>query len=148
QHYSSSAALQANNRIYPADVRSEEELQTLLLMSASTRIPLITLWKTNWCQSCKLVSPLVSALIRDEGVGEAEGGVSYVEVEMDSPDLGGIGGLGLRYGINSMPTLLAFDRQEPQLETKIARLEDMKSKDFLRQWIQKEASRHGAGGAG
>ncbi|KAK4550686.1 hypothetical protein LTR36_000265 [Oleoguttula mirabilis] len=139
---------QAKNRIYPTTIRREEELQTLTLMSASSRVPLITMWTTNWCQSCKVVSPLMRELIEKDGIGEAEGGVAYVEVEMDSPDLGGVGGLALRYGINSMPTLLAFDRQEPQLETKVSRLDDLKSKAFLKKWIQTEAARHGSGGAG
>ena len=67
---------------------------------------------------------------------------------MDSPDLGGIGGLPLRYGINSIPTLLAFDRQEPQIETKVSRLEDLGSREFLIKWIEREASRHGKGGGG
>ena len=136
------------NRIYPTSVRKEDELQTLVLMSASSRVPLITFWMTNWCQSCKVVSPLLRELIEKEGIGEEHGGVSYVEVEMDSPDLGGVGGLALRYGINSMPTLLAFDRQEPQIETKVARLDDLKSKAFLTRWIETEAARHGSGGAG
>lgn len=87
-------------------------------------------------------------LIEDERVGEEEGGVGYVEVEMDSPDLGGVGGVALRYGINSIPTLLAFDRQEAQLETKLARLDELKSKAILTQWIRTEAARQGQGGAG
>lgn len=138
----------AKNRIYPTTIRREDELQTLVLMSASTRVPLITLWMTNWCQSCKIVSPMIRELLEKDGVGEALGSVAYVEVEMDSQDLGGVGGLALRYGINSMPTLLAFDRQEPQLETKVARLEDLKSKAFMTNWIETEAARHGSGGAG
>ena len=48
-----------------------------------------------------------------------------------------------------MPTLLAFSRQEPQLETKLTRPEQMKNKEFLRQWLLTEARRGGrAGGAG
>ena len=47
-----------------------------------------------------------------------------------------------------MPTLLSFDRQEPQIETKITRPEQMKNKEFLRNWLETEAKRHGAGGAG
>ncbi|KAK3069997.1 hypothetical protein LTR53_011215 [Teratosphaeriaceae sp. CCFEE 6253] len=117
-------------------------------MSASTRIPLITLWMTNWCSSCKVISPLLKTLIQDEKIGEDHGGISYAEVEMDSPDLGGLGGLPLRYGINSIPTLLSFDRQEPQITTKVARLEDLKSRDFLVKWLETEAARHGAGGGG
>ncbi|EMC96573.1 hypothetical protein BAUCODRAFT_60312, partial [Baudoinia panamericana UAMH 10762] len=136
------------NRVYPTSVRREEELETLTLMSASSRVPLITLWTTNWCTSCKAVSPLLRELIEKEGVGEEQGSVSFVEVEADSPDLGGIGGMALRYGINSIPTLLAFDRQEPQIETKVSKLGDLKDKNFLRTWLEKEASRHGRGGGG
>ncbi|WPH04181.1 thioredoxin, mitochondrial [Acrodontium crateriforme] len=146
--FSSTPRSAAKNRIYPSTVRSESELQTLVLMSANSRTPLITMWMTNWCSSCKVISPMMRSLLIDEGVGEAEGGISFVEVEMDSPDMGGMSGLGLRYGINSMPTLLAFDRQEPQLETKVARLEQLKDKAFMTKWIKTEAARQGQGGAG
>ena len=50
--------------------------------------------------------------------------------------------------INSMPTLLAFDRQEAQLETKVTNVEDLKRKQFLIEWIEREAKRHGEGGGG
>ena len=91
---------------------------------------------------------MIQDLIEKEGVGEEQGGLSFVEVEMDSPDLGGLAGIGLRYGINSIPTLLAFDRQEPQVETKISRLDDLKSREFLTRWLETEAKRHGQGGSG
>lgn len=81
-------------------------------------------------------------------MGEDKGSVSFAEVEMDSPDLGGVSGIAQRYMVTSVPTLLAFDRQEPQIETKVARLEDLKSREFLRGWIEREAARHGSGGAG
>lgn len=148
RQFSKSTVLGAKNRLYPAAVRSDNELQTLLLMSASSRTPLITLWTTNWCQSCKVVSPMIRQLIEGDGVGEEAGGVGFVEVEMDSPDLGGVGGVPLRYGINSIPTLLAFDRQEPQVETKVSRLDDLKNKTFLINWIKTEAARQGSGGGG
>ena len=148
KQFSTTRASQAKNRIFPAPVRSEDELQTLLLMSASTRTPLLTLWKTNWCSSCKIVAPLIRELVEKDGIGEDEGGVSFVEVEMDSPDLGGVGGIPLRYMINSIPTLLAFDRQEPQQETKVSRLDDLKNRAFLKKWIETEAARQGKGGAG
>ncbi|KAF1348741.1 hypothetical protein BDV97DRAFT_269968, partial [Delphinella strobiligena] len=135
----------ARNRIYSASVRTEEEFENLNLLSASSRVPLITLWTASWCPSCKVVSPLVQQLIKD-GVGEDVGnGVSFVEVELDSPT---IGGLMMRYGITSMPTLLAFDRQEPQLDTRVSNVEDMKSKKFLTEWIEREAKRAGSGGGG
>ena len=47
-----------------------------------------------------------------------------------------------------MPTLLAFDRQEAQLETRVTDVEKLKNKEFLINWIETEAKRHGGGGAG
>lgn len=146
--FSSAPTLCAKNRIYPNRIRREDELSTLTLMSASSRVPLITLWMATWCQQCKVVSPLIQDLISKEGIGEEQGGVSFVEVEMDSPDLGGLAGIGMRYGINSIPTMLAFDRQEPQLETKVWKIDELKDREFLTQWIEKEAARQGEGGAG
>lgn len=146
--FSTTRTARAKNRIFPARIRREDELQTLTLMSASSRIPLLTFWMATWCQTCKTVSPMLQELIERDGVGEEQGGVSFVEVEMDSPDLGGLAGVGMRYGINSIPTLLAFDRQEPQLTTKVSRLEDLKNREFLVRWIETEAKRHGSGGGG
>lgn len=148
RHFSATSTFRAQNRIYPNRIRREDELETLTLMSASSRVPLITMWMATWCQSCKTISPLIQELIKEHRVGERQGGISFVEVEMDSPDMGGLAGIGLRYGINSIPTLLAFDRQEPQLETKVSRLDDLKNKEFLTRWIEKEAARHGEGGGG
>ena len=148
RYFCSTPAARAKNRVYPNRLRREDELQTLTLMSASSRVPLITFWMATWCQNCKVVSPLIQELIKEDGVGEEQGGISFVEVEMDSPDLGGLAGIGMRYGINSIPTLLAFDRQEPQLDTKVSRLADMKNKEFLTKWIETEAARQGQGGAG
>ncbi|KAI4741838.1 hypothetical protein E4T50_07735 [Aureobasidium sp. EXF-12298] len=82
------------NRLYNS-VRYEDEFETLNLLSASSRIPLITLWSASWCPSCKVISPLLKELI-NEGVGEAQGGVSYAEIELDSPTLGG---LALKYQV-------------------------------------------------
>lgn len=94
------------------------------------------------------MSPIIRELIETDGIGEKEGSVSFVEVEMDSPDLGGVTGVATRYLINNVPTLLAFDRQEPQLETKVTRMDDLRSKAFLTKWIETEAARRGEGGAG
>jgi len=43
---------------------------------------------------------------------------------------------------------LAFSRGEPQNETVVKRLEDLKSRTFLEGWIREEAKRGGKGGAG
>ena len=75
-------------------VRNLEEFNNYVLLSATNRTAYITLWTASWCASCKTVSPIVKDLIESEGIGEKHGGVSYAEVEIDSPD---IGDLPLRY---------------------------------------------------
>ena len=47
-----------------------------------------------------------------------------------------------------MPTLMAFSRQEAQLQTKVTSIDELKDAEFLRLWIEDEARRGGAGGAG
>lgn len=47
-----------------------------------------------------------------------------------------------------MPTLMAFDRGEAQLETRLVRAEQMKDRKFLENWIRTEAERQGRGGGG
>jgi hypothetical protein len=83
----------------------------------------------------------------ESGVGEAEGGVAYCEVEYDAPDVMSAG-LGLTYMINSVPTLLSFDAQEAQTETKISDARQLADKMLLEEWIRTEASRHGNRGGG
>jgi thiol-disulfide isomerase/thioredoxin len=85
----------AQNRIYQP-VRNTPELENLLLLSASSRVPLITLWTASWCPSCKVIAPVVRRLIEEEHVGREEGGVGFAEVQLDSPD---IGELGIRYTV-------------------------------------------------
>ncbi|KAH7130396.1 hypothetical protein B0J11DRAFT_523094 [Dendryphion nanum] len=133
------------NRIFN-NVRTPDDLHTLTMLSATDNRPLITLWSASWCSTCQAVKPLIKELIEDERVGQEEGGLAFAEVELDSPL---IGDLGVKYLITSMPTLLSFSRQEPQLETKITRPEQLKNRQFLRDWLLVEAGRGGrAGGSG
>ena len=78
-------------------------------------------------------------------MGEAEGGLGYAEVQMDSTILGD---LPITYRISSMPTLLAFSRQEAQFDTRVTRPEEMRRKEFLREWLVAEAARGGRKGGG
>ncbi|MCJ1423306.1 hypothetical protein MMC29_001188 [Sticta canariensis] len=128
------------NRLF-SPVRSEDEFRTLLLLSASSDQPLVTLWTASFCPSCRIILPLLHDAIEKEGVGESEGGVGFAEVEVDAP---GMMRLGTEYFINSMPTLLSFSRQEAQLGTKVTSVDEMKDREFLRLWIQAAAG--GAGG--
>ncbi|KAI3398617.1 hypothetical protein diail_8965 [Diaporthe ilicicola] len=136
---------QTRNRVY-SSVRNEDQFRTYLAASSSSRRPLLTLWTTSWCSTCHQVSPLVKSLV-DSGVGEAEGGVGYCEVEFDAPDVM-TSGLGLTYMISSVPTLMSFDAGEAQLETKIADGNRLKDRRFLEEWIKTEARRHGGRGGG
>jgi hypothetical protein len=81
------------------------------------------------------------------GVGEEEGGVSYCEIEYDSPDILG-SDLGMTYLITSMPTLLSFDRGEAQLQTKVTDPKKIAEREWLKEWIRAEARRKGSGGEG
>lgn len=135
------------NRIYPQRVRSDDELQTLILLSASSRVPLITLWRTQWGSRCNTVAPLIRELVETDGIGAETSGnpVSFVEVEIDAPD---VQSAAERYAIHSVPTLLAFDRSEPQFETRVTKMEDLGNRRFLIPWIENEAARKGEGGGG
>lgn len=87
------------NRIYTS-VRNPDEFANLLLLSASTRRPLITLWSASWCPSCQAVKPILEELVGKEGVGEEHGGVGYAEVEVDAAT---IGDLPITYRVSTLP---------------------------------------------
>ncbi len=57
----------------------------------------------------------------------------------------GVGGGGQ---ITSVPTLMAFSRQEAQVKTRVTSVEEMGDGEFLRMWIEEEARKGGEGGAG
>ncbi|KAJ4351591.1 uncharacterized protein N0V89_006934 [Didymosphaeria variabile] len=149
------------NRIFD-NVRTPNDLHTLTLLSAASNRPLITLWSASWCSTCQTIKPLVKGMIEDERVGEEEGGLGFAEVELDSTLIGDlgvkymVGGINLRLQIledadwgmqiTSMPTLLAFSRQEAQFDTRLTRPEEMKNKERLREWLLNEARRGGRTG--
>lgn len=143
--FSASQQLQGSNVIHNP-VRRPDDLHTYILLSSSARAPLLTLWTTNWCATCKVVSPLLHELV-SSGVGEAEGGVHLCAVEYDCPDIMS-GGLGVTYMINGIPTLLSIDAGEPQTETKTADARKLGDRAWLEEWIRNEARRHGGRGGG
>ncbi|KAK1730033.1 hypothetical protein CaCOL14_013067 [Colletotrichum acutatum] len=144
-HFSTSRTSPAKNQIY-ASVRRPDDFHTYQLLSSSSRTPLITLWTTSWCGTCRVVAPLIQSIV-ESGVGEAEGGVGYCTVEFDSPDVMS-GGLGMTYMITSIPTLLSFDNQEAQIQTKVHDAKKLTDRAFLEEWIRSEARRHGQRGGG
>lgn len=127
-------------------VRNLDQFHTYQLLSTSARTPLLTLWTTSWCSTCRVVAPLLQKLV-ESGVGEAEGGVAYCTVEYDAPDVMS-SGLGFTYMINSIPTLLSFDAGEAQIQTKVTDGRQLADQKFLEEWIRNEARRHGGRGGG
>lgn len=130
----------------PNSVRNADQFYNYQLLSASSRTPLITLWTTSWCPTCRTVAPLIQGLV-EGGAGQAEGGVGYCAIEYDAPDVMAAG-LGLTYMINSVPTLLSFDAQEAQTKTKVSDGRQLADRGFLEEWIRNEARRHGGRGGG
>ncbi|CAI6094044.1 hypothetical protein V2G26_016819 [Clonostachys chloroleuca] len=146
----STTAAKAKNQIFDP-VRNTNSLDTYLSVSASSNTPLLTFWTASWCSTCRAVYPLVRSLI-EQGTGEAEGGVNLVPVEFDAPDAQS---LAMTYMITSIPTLLAFDarRGEPIRATRVTDGRSLADRQFLTDWIIREAARRhssggGAGGSG
>lgn len=50
--------------------------------------------------------------------------------------------------ITSMPTLLAFSRQEAQFDTRLTKPDLMRNKEYVREWLLNEARRGGRAGGG
>ncbi|KAF7926483.1 hypothetical protein EAE99_005678 [Botrytis elliptica] len=107
--FASSASKKDQNRIYSA-VRYPPDLATYISLSTSSSKPLLTLWTTSYCSTCKSISPLLHQIL-EAGVGEQEGGVLFAEVEYDAPDVMSEG-LGMRYMVRSVPSLVGFWRGE------------------------------------
>lgn len=127
-------------------MRSPSELSTLLLLSSSSKTPLLTIWTTSYCPTCRIVSPTIESLI-SSGVGEEDGGVAYAEIEYDAPDMM-TSELGMKYMITKVPTLVAFDGEWAIEESRVVDGKKMAEREFLREWVEREAKRRGQGGGG
>ncbi|KAI1823740.1 hypothetical protein F4861DRAFT_509134 [Xylaria intraflava] len=138
--FTTSRPQRAKNEIY-ASVRRPEDLHTYQLLP---RAPLLTLWTTSWCATCRSVAPLLESLV-SAGVGEREGGVAFCAVDFDAPDIMALG-LGLTYAVTSVPTLLSFGAGGV-LGRRVVDGRLLADRAFLEEWIREEA-RLGAGTGG
>ncbi|KAK4466734.1 hypothetical protein QBC42DRAFT_63420 [Cladorrhinum samala] len=111
-------------------------------MSAA-HLPFITVWTSSLSPNSQKVSRVVRELVNDK-VGEEEGGVAFIEVEYDAPDVQAED-LGLTYGINAVPTMLTFDWrwQMPLNDARVTNEKDLMDVEFLREYIRQQA-RQGA----
>ncbi|KAI1431315.1 hypothetical protein GGR50DRAFT_698153 [Xylaria sp. CBS 124048] len=152
RNFATSRAQRAKNQIYDP-VRRPDDLNTYQRLASSSRIPLLTLWTTSWCATCRVVSPLLRRLVAEEGVGEDEGGVAFCTVEYDAPDMmtsgSGAGGLGMTYAITTVPTLISFDAGgAPAVGSRVTDGRRLADRAFLEEWIREEARRGNGGGSG
>ncbi|MCJ1293078.1 hypothetical protein MMC34_004631 [Xylographa carneopallida] len=145
--FSSTPRPLARNRIYEP-ICALPSLTTLLSLSSASSRPLLTYFHLSTTSTTDgAIRALLLQLLEREGVGEREGGVGYAEVELDAADCVAedVGGV---YAITSIPTLLAFSRGEPQQLTKLTDAAELQDREFLTLWIENEARRGDAGGAG
>ncbi|KAF8429888.1 hypothetical protein BGX38DRAFT_1105153, partial [Terfezia claveryi] len=117
-------------------VRTQDDFQTLIALSTSNNIPLITFWTASWCPTCKIASPLIREIIENPNGRylSKDVKVGYAEVEVDAPDVGY--GLGARFLIRSIPTLLAFRRDFPQIDKVLTDKHDLTNRQTLIRWIE------------
>lgn len=50
--------------------------------------------------------------------------------------------------VTSLPTLLAFSRQQPRNETRVTNVRQLTDRAFLTRWIEEEARKGDSGGSG
>ncbi|PTB45309.1 uncharacterized protein TrAFT101_000767 [Trichoderma asperellum] len=145
--FSASAACLAKNQVFDS-IRTPASFDSQLSLSTSLGIPLLTLWSTAWCPSCRTIEPLLRSLV-SSGVGEQEGGVLFAPVQFDTPEMMSTPiPLASRYSITSTPTLLSFDGGEARASTKVMDARKLADRQFLIDWIRNEAKRHESGGGG
>ncbi|MCJ1311299.1 hypothetical protein MMC25_004970 [Agyrium rufum] len=148
--FSTTPRARGSNRIY-TPITNPTSLSTLLLLHSNLRTPLLTFWTASWCSTCRSLLPEVQKMIEEDGYGEnalaaGGGGVGFVEVRVDAPDMGD---LGAKYFITSIPTLLAFcNSEEPRTGTMLVKAEEMHDREYMKMWIEEEARKAGGGGSG
>ncbi|KAL7947685.1 hypothetical protein V8C42DRAFT_261359 [Trichoderma barbatum] len=150
---SSSARLGLGKNQVFDPIRSPTSFASILSLSASLQSPLLTLWTTSWCPSCRTIEPFLRSLVAS-GVGEAQGGVLFAPVQFDAPEMmsASVPGppLASLYAITSVPTLLSFGAGEARVGTRVMDARKLADRQFLVDWICNEARRDGdaTGGGG
>ncbi|KAF7960381.1 hypothetical protein EAE96_000064 [Botrytis aclada] len=141
RQFASSATKKDQNRIY-SPIRYPPDLSTYISLSTSTSKPLLTLWTTSYCPTCATLSPLLHTIL-ESGVGEKEGGVLFAEIEYDAPDIMNEG-LGMRYLVTSVPSLVGFWRGEVMGGGRLGSREIRElGREGLEEWVRGAARRGG-----
>ncbi|KAK4068636.1 uncharacterized protein Triagg1_7284 [Trichoderma aggressivum f. europaeum] len=140
----------AKNQVFDP-IRSPASFNSILSLSTSLQAPLLTLWTTSWCPSCRSIEPLLRSLVTS-GVGEPHGGVLFAPVQFDAPEMmsASVPGppLASLYAITSVPTLLSFAASEARVGTRVMDARKLADRQFLVDWICNEARRQGDAAGG
>ena len=85
-------------------IKTTDEFQTKVL---DAKGPVLVDFFATWCGPCRMVAPVI-----DEIAAEKAGSLAVYKVDIDqSPDLAG------RYGVSSVPTLIAFENGQVKNQT-------------------------------
>ena len=70
---------------------------------AASATPILVDFTADWCPPCRMIAPIL-----DELAAERSGRLAVAKVDVDAQP-----GLAVRYGVQSLPTLLLFVDGEP-----------------------------------
>ncbi|KAJ9634329.1 uncharacterized protein PV06_00497 [Exophiala oligosperma] len=109
--FTTSAPLRQQNRVFNPFRTPSQFHDSLRLCSANNTL-LLALFTTSTCTPCRTITPLLTSLVETRPVDPADrySALAFAEVELDSPDMseGSMMGLGVEWGVTSMPTLIGF----------------------------------------
>ena len=138
---------ESKNRIY-TPIRNPASLHETILLSTSSRVPLITYWTASYCPPCKTISPLLNKILTSTTPPcpvDPENKIKFAEVEFDAPDIMG-SSVPMDFMVNSLPSLLVFDRGE--VVERVTSVQNMSNERWLREWIEEQAKLKGEGSSG
>lgn len=138
---------ESKNRIY-TNIRDPASLHETVLLSTSSRIPLLTYWSASYCPPCKVISPLLKKIVNSTSPpcpAEPANKIGFAEVEFDANDIM-MSSVPMDFMVNSLPTLIVFDRGE--VVERVTDVRNMSNEQWLRDWIEVQARRKGEGSGG
>jgi hypothetical protein len=111
-----------------------------LRLASSNNILLLLLFTTSSCMSCRSISPLLESLItaRTPQPVDRFSGLAFAEAVLDSPDHsnGGVAGLGMEYGISSIPSLVGFGgRRAERVTETVVDIQLMGNRERMKAWL-------------
>ncbi|KIW17184.1 hypothetical protein PV08_04375 [Exophiala spinifera] len=149
---------QHNNRVFNPFRTPSQFHDSLRLCSANNTL-LLALFTTSTCTPCRVITPLLTSLVetrpRDDQADRFSA-LAFAEVELDSPDMteGSMMGLGVEWGVTSMPTLMGFGgRRAERVTDRLTDTRMLSDTKRMAAWVDEQMQKGdpsgtGAGGGG